>query len=134
MQGGPDFTEAEMKKVVKAGHKNYFFAVRNGFYELTSKKGRCAYLKKDNSCEIQNFKPKMCRAWPVFPKRKNTYLLIDCPVTKLLSKAQIEKCKKEASGITKKMLDVSLDFSTLSKSDGKLIKRRYDKFKKRVLK
>ncbi len=135
--GGPDFTEAEMKKVLKSGHKNYFFEVRDGIYELRSKKAVCAYLKKDKSCEIQNLKPQMCRSWPVFPIIKNNkrkYLIIDCPITMLLSKEQLVKCKKEASKIPKKLLDAALDFSTLSKSNAKLIKMRYDKFKKRELK
>jgi Fe-S-cluster containining protein len=135
--GGPDFTEAEMKKVLKAGHKNYFFEVRDGIYELKSKKGRCRYLKKDNSCEIQNVKPRLCQSWPVFPRIKNNkrkYLIIDCPITALLSNEQIAKCKIGASRIPKELLDVALDNSTLSKSNAKLIKTRFDKFKKQELK
>jgi len=138
--GGPDFTEAEMKKVLKAGHKNYFFEVRNRIYELKSKKGICPYLKKDYSCEIHKIKPLMCRCWPVFPmvkhgrRIKKRDMIIECPITKLLTNEQIAKCRKEANKIPDKLLYAALDFSTLSKSNAKLIKMRFDKFKKRELK
>ena len=39
--GGPNFTESEMKRVLEAGYKNYFFEVRDKIYELKSKKGIC---------------------------------------------------------------------------------------------
>jgi len=135
--GGPDFTEEEMKLVLKSGHKCCFLKVREGIYELQSKKCICPYLKKDYSCEIHKIKPLMCRCWPVFPMlngKKKRYMIIDCPITKLLTQEQIAKCKKEASKIPKKLLDAALDFSTLSKSNAKLIKMRYDRFKKQVLK
>ena len=134
--GGPNFTEKEMKKVLKAGHKNYFFEVRNKIYELKSKKGICPYLKKDNSCEIQKLKPLLCLSWPVFPSfrgKKGEYTLMECPLTKYLSKEDIDKCKKEASKISKQALEVALDYSTLPKSDVGLIKRRFNKFKQKRL-
>lgn len=135
--GGPNFTEKEMKNVLKKGHKNYFFEVRDKIYELKSKKDRCPYLKKDNSCEIQNVKPLLCLCWPVLPDFKNwkkTYILIECPLTKVLTKNEIEKCKKEASKISKKMMDIALDYSTIPKKEAEKLEKKFKKFKRRRLK
>jgi Fe-S-cluster containining protein len=126
-----------MKKVLKSGYKNYFFEVKDNIYELKSKRGICPYLTKNNSCKIHKIKPILCLCWPVFPnfrKKKKEYILIECPMTKILSKREIEKCRKEASKISKKLLDVALDFSTISKSEAKLIQKRFNKFKKTEIK
>ena len=134
--GGPNFTETEMKRVLKVGYKNYFFEVRNKIFELKSKKGRCPYLKKDNSCEIHKVKPLLCQCWPVFPnfnRKKGGYIIIKCPLAKIISKKEIEKCKKEAKKVSEKLLDVALDYSTVSKSDAKLLEKRLHKFKKKEL-
>ena len=135
--GGPNFTEKEMKSVLKAGHKNYFFEVRPRIYELKTKRGICPYLKKDNSCEIHKIKPILCLCHPIFPnfdKKKKDYVIIECPMAKILTKKEIEKCKKDADKISKKLLDTALDWRTIkNKADRKLIKKRFKKFKVKEL-
>ena len=131
--GGPNFTEAEMKKVLKAGHKNYFFKVRPGVYELKSKKGICPYLKKDNSCEIHKVKPILCVCHPIFPNfsGKKGYTLIECPLAKAMSKKEIKKCKKDADKVSRKLMKVALDWGTIkNKTDRKLIEKRFKKLGK----
>jgi len=135
--GGPNFTEKEMRSVLKEGYKNYFYKVRKGIYELKSKKAICPYLKKDNSCKIHKIKPLLCLCWPVFPKFKGknkSYIIIDCPMTKILSKKEIKNCKKEASKVSKELIEVAFDYSTVSGSTAKLIDKRFKKFKVRNLK
>ncbi|MDO8622662.1 MAG: YkgJ family cysteine cluster protein [archaeon] len=136
--GGATFTGKEMKKVLKKGYKNYFFKVKEGIYELKSKKGRCPYLKKDNSCEIHKIKPILCLCYPVFQnfdKQKNGYIIIECPMAKILSKKEIEKCKKEVSKIPIKFLEMAINLKTIkNKKDRKLIKKRFKKFKIKELK
>jgi Fe-S-cluster containining protein len=130
--GGPDFTETEMKKVLKAGYKNHFFEVRDKIYELKTKKGVCPYLKKDNACEIHKYKPILCLCWPVFPnfdRKTGGFIVLDCPLTKHLSKEEIEKCKEEAAKVSKKLLDVALDYSTVSKEDARILEEKLHKFK-----
>ena len=130
--GGPNFTEKEMKRVLKNGHKNYFFKVRKGIYELRSKDAICDYLKKDNSCEIEECKPAICLAWPVLPEfkgKKKHFIIINCPLTKTLSKKEINACKKDANRLSKNLMAAAMDFSTVSKATGKLIEQRYRKFK-----
>lgn len=135
--GGPNFTEKEMKKVLKAGYKDYFFKVKPGIYELKTKKGVCPYLKKDNSCEIHKVKPILCLCHPVFPnfnKKKKGYVIIDCPIAKIMTKKEIEKCKKEADKVSKELLEAALDWGTIkNKKDRELIKKRFKKFKVREL-
>lgn len=136
--GGPNFTEKEMKRVINAGYKNYFFKVKEGIYELKSKRGRCLYLKEDNSCQIHKVKPISCLCWPVFPnfdKNKKGHIIFGCPMAKILSKKEIEKCKKEANKFSRKLLDVAIDWKTIkNKEDRKLIKKRFKKFKIKELK
>ena len=135
--GGPSFTEKERKKVLKAGFKDYFFKVGPGIYEVKAEKGVCAYLKKDNSCEIHKVKPILCLCHPVFPnfEGKKGYTIIYCPLAKILSKKEINKCKKEADRVSKKLLQVALDWGTIkNKSDRKLVQKRMKKFKIRELK
>jgi len=132
--GGPDFSEKEMRKVLKVGYKNYFIKVGKNHYELKSKRGVCPYLKKDFSCEIHEVKPLMCLCWPVvvdIKKGKRKYFLVECPMTSLLTKKDIEKCKNEASKIPK---DVLTKDTKLSKFDQNLIRKRFSKFKKKNLK
>jgi len=130
--GGPNFTEKEMKRVLKNGHKNFFFKVRKGIYELESKNAICDYLNEDYSCEIENCKPAICLAWPVLPKfegKKKHFIVINCPLTKTLSKKQITACRKDANRVSKKLMDAAFDMSTVSKSIAKLIETRYRRFK-----
>ena len=134
--GGPDFTEKEMKKVLKAVHKNYFIKLDKNHYELKSKRGRCPYLKKDNSCEIHKVKPLICLCWPVlskFKKDRREFLIVECPMTPLLSKKDIEKCKKEASKIPRKIVENGWKMSTIPESELKIILKRFKKFKKKKL-
>lgn len=129
---GPDLSEKEMKKILKAGFRNYFRKVGKNHYEMISIGGRCSYLKKDNSCEIHKVKPFICLCWPVLPKykgNKRKYVIVECPITPLLSKKDIEKCKKEASKIPKNILYNCWKMSSLSKAEIKLIKKRFTKFK-----
>jgi len=128
--GGPDFTEKEMNKVLKKGYKNYFFKVKPGIYELKSKKGVCPYLKSDNSCEIQEVKPILCLCHPVFPnfKGEKGYSLIECPLAKAMTKKQIQKCKKDADKVSKKLMKAALDWETIkNKKDKELILKRFKK-------
>ena len=93
-------------------------------------------MKKDNSCGIHDIKSLLCLCWPVFPdfdKRKGGYVIMECPVTKFLSKKDIEKSRKEASRVSKKLLDVALDYSTVPKSEAKLLESRLHRFKTRKL-
>jgi Fe-S-cluster containining protein len=131
--GGPDFSKKEMQRVLRVGFKNYFVKISKNHYELNSKKGICPYLKKDNSCLIHKIKPLMCICWPVcvdlINGKKKLYLAY-CPMTKLLSKKEISKCKKEARKMPNAMLEESFHISKLPKSDLRLIRKRFNKFKK----
>lgn len=135
--GGPDFSEKEMRRVLNSGFKNYFVKINKNHYELKCKKGICPYLKKYYSCKIHKIKPLMCICWPIcvdIKNEKSVFSLAICPLTKLLSKSEIEKCKKEAMKIPKLTLKESFTSSKLPKSDLKLIKLRFNKFKKIKLK
>ncbi len=135
--GGPDFSKYEMKRVLKTDHKNFFVKMGKNHYELKCKKGICPYLAKDNSCSIHKIRPLMCKCWPLtinYKTNKKELMIIECPLTPLLSKRDIQIMKKQISNIPKKMLHTSFSHSKLSKSDLKLIKKRYAKFKKKMLK
>ena len=127
--GGSDFTESEMRTVLKAGHKNFFDKVEKNHYELKSKMGRCSYLTKELSCGIHKVRPLMCRCWPVYPeykKNKKQYVVIQCPLTPYLSKKNLEIMKKQASKLPR---NLSGDIKTnLPKKDLDLIIKRFNKF------
>ncbi len=134
--GGPDFTKLEMQKVLKAGHPNFFVKISDNHYELKSKRGLCPYLSEDNSCSIHEVRPMMCKCWPVVvecDKDKKVFYLIDCPLTPLLSKHDISIMKKQASRIPKEIIVSSFSHSKLSKSDIKLIQKRFKGFKRKPL-
>lgn len=134
--GGPDFTKAEMTKVLKAGHKNYFVTISPNHFELKSKKGICPYLTKDNSCSIHDERPLMCKCWPVFLSYKDNdpkYFLIECPLTRALSKQDIQTMKKQASLIPKEIITTCFSGSKLTKSNLKLIEDRFNRFKHKPL-
>jgi len=131
--GGSDFSRKEMQKVIRAGFKNNFVKINNNHYELKSKKGICPYLAKDNSCKIHKIKPLMCTCWPVcidLINGKKRFYLAYCPMTKLLSKDEIKKCEKEARKMPNAMLEESFHISKLPKADLRLIRKRFNKFKK----
>lgn len=133
--GGPDFTEKEMLRVLKAGYKNCFVKINKNHYELKSKKGICPYLK-NFSCEIHKVKPLMCKCWPVylqFRGKKKEYVLVQCPLTPLLSQSEIKKMRKQAGKIPKWLLESTFDKSKLSEFDLKIIRKRFNKFKKKRL-
>lgn len=130
--GGPDFTKKEMKLILKAGFKDCFRKINKNHYELKSKKGVCPYLAKDNSCSIHRLRPEMCKCWPVYIKykgNKKEYFIAQCPLTPYLSKKEIEKMKKQASKINRKILETTFLDTKLPKSDLKLIEGRFNSFK-----
>ena len=134
--GGPDFTKEEMKRVLKAGHPDYFVKIGRNHHELRVNKGICPYLKKDNSCLIQKVKPPMCRSWPVdveYEKNKKAFSLIKCPLTPLLSKQDIRTMKKQAGSTTKDIIKNSSTHSKLPESDIALITKRFYKLKMKPL-
>ena len=135
--GGPDFSKSEMEKVLKAGYKNFFVKLNNNHYELKCKKGICPYLKEDNSCLIHKVRPLMCKCLPLtinYKNNKKEIMVIECPLTPLLSKQGIQIMKRQINRIPKKMLYETFSHSKFSKSDLKLVQARYNKFKRRKLK
>ena len=126
--GGPNFTEEEMKKVLDAGFEDYFFKVRSKIYELKSKRGRCPYLKKDNSCEIHGVKPILCVCHPVFPNfdGKAGYSLVECPLAKVMSGKEIDKCKRDADKVSAELMEAALDWGTIEdEEDRALVMKRF---------
>jgi len=135
--GGPDLTEEEAKRILKKGHKKRFVKVEPNCYEIKSKKLKCTYLKKDNSCEIQDAKPSLCLCWPILPgykKKKRLNFIVECPLTSNLTKREIKQCKKEASKVSKKVIDYIFKKSKLPKEEIDKMKKKWAKFKKRELK
>ncbi len=123
---GSDFSEKEMKKVIKKNPKlkKYFSKIEEGYYELKPKNGKCPCLSKDYNCSIHKDRSLMCKAWPVFPEykgKKKRYIIIQCPLTPHLSKTQLETMKKQASKLPKtitKRVETSLpkkDFDSFIK-------------------
>ncbi|MBU1008406.1 MAG: YkgJ family cysteine cluster protein [archaeon] len=134
--GGPDFSKSEMKKVLKAGHPNYFVELNPNHFELKGKKGRCHYLTNSNSCRIHNERPLMCKCWPVYVNYKNNkkeFVLIECPLTSQLSKKDIQIMKYQASRIPKEIITNSFSSSKFPKSDIKIVEMRFNKFKQKPL-
>ena len=135
--GGPDFTEKEMKKVLKLNPKlkDRFVRLNKNHYELKVKRGICPFLRKDYSCSIHKARPLMCKCWPVyleFIKGRKSFLIIQCPLTPYLTKEQIQTMKKQASKLPKEFVEGKE--TKFSKSEVKLVMKRFNKFKKKKLK
>jgi len=132
--GGPNFTEKEMKRVLDKGFENHFFKVREGIYELKTRKGFCPYLNSDNSCKIQEVKPILCICHPVFPSfsGKKKYTLINCPLAKIMDKKQIKVCKLEADKVSDELIEAALDWDTINKEDRKIVLERFEKLGKEI--
>lgn len=133
--GGADFTKLEMQKVLEEGYPNYFVKINEDHYEMKSKKGICPYLKKDNSCLIHKIKPSVCKSFPVYINHdnKNSYLLINCPLSKFLTEKDVKSMKNVAKSV-KKIITTTFSSSKLSNSDLEIIDKRFKKFKKTLLK
>lgn len=132
--GGPNFTEPEMKRVLAAGHQNFFYEARDKIYELNSRAdGSCPYLNEDLSCSIHNEKPLICLAWPVFPNysgKSQKIMLADCPLTKELSPIEISHCCQEAKSIPTILIDVALDYKArVSAAEAQIIAKIFEGFK-----
>ena len=128
---GPDFSESEMKRVLKAGFPDYFIKVGKNHYEVKSKKGRCPYLLKDNACKIEKVKPLMCLSWPVVPvyeSGKRKIYFVECPLTPTLSKKETDKCMKQARKLPEEIIKGN---TTLPDSEISLMQKRYKRFKKK---
>ncbi len=135
--GGPDFTRAQMEKVIKAGHPDHFIEIRPGQFELKSRNAVCPYLAKDLSCSIHELRPPACRAWPVHVRHDGNareYLLMDCLLTPKLSDEDLREMKKQAGRIRTENIVNSFSSSRLSKPEIDLIEKRFRRFRNRPMK
>jgi len=104
----PPVNEKEKNAIINAGYADFFVKVKKGIFELISKDRRCPYLLDDFSCEIQEVKPSLCKAWPVIPRCKGNireFFITKCPLFYHLSEEDIKKAKDEAKKIPKDIVD-----------------------------
>ncbi len=130
--GGSDITEKERENILNAGYPDHTLMISENHYEFISKKGRCPYLKKDNSCGIQKAKPLACQCFPVHPEfvdGKKEYLLAQCPLGKALPREMILEMRDRATKYPDKIIKERLETSNLPKEDFELIKKRLNNFK-----
>jgi Fe-S-cluster containining protein len=132
--GGSEFSEREMKKALKINpeYKNLFIKVGDDHYEAKTKNGNCLFLDKNNSCIIHNAKPLLCKCWPIYvdiKKNKKEYFLVACPLTKYLTKKQIQSMEKQAQKVS--IDHINCFNTTLTQRELKLLRKRLKKFKKK---
>jgi Fe-S-cluster containining protein len=134
--GGTDFTRAEMQRVLNRGFHNYFVKIGRNHYELVCKKGICPYLKKDNTCAINEIKPLACRSWPLYlkgaAKGKTRYFLLECPLATSLQGRDIRAMKKQANHV-QSIIKSAFSASKISSGDMRLVRKRLNKFPKSYL-
>lgn len=101
---GPIVLKKEKDKILKGGFEDLFIPKGNHF-EVKNNNGQCCFLK-NNLCLIQEVKPLMCLMWPVFPIFKGNerkFVVLECPLTKHLSKTEIQKLKKLAGKLPREV-------------------------------
>ena len=134
--GGPNVTKKEMRKVLNAGHSDFFVKHGGNHYEIRSKHGTCLYLGKDNLCSIHKVRPSICRGWPAdysYSKGKLKLFLVECPLTKYASERYIKRMEEQ---ILKLPQETILDFygsTYLTEPEVKLIKKGQARFKRKEL-
>ena len=130
--GGADFTKKEKQRVLDAGYKDFFVRLNDNHYELTSKNGRCPYLKQNNTCKIYEVRPLVCTTFPVYvnidKKNNSKYEIIDCPLAKTLTQKEIKEKKKQVD-MVKKIICTTFSSSKLPKKDLELIEKRFNRIK-----
>jgi Fe-S-cluster containining protein len=102
--GGPTITKKERDKIFKLGFKNVFIC-QGKFYDLKAKNDRCPFLE-NNLCSVQSVKPLVCKIWPVFPifrGNKRKLIILECPLTKRLSKKDVKKLKILAKRVSREL-------------------------------
>ncbi len=108
--GGPVVTAKEREAILKAGFPDVF--VKAGrYYEVDSKTGRCPFLK-NKLCLVHDVEPLMCKIWPIYPifdGHKRRYLVLDCSLTKHLSKNYIQKLKVMSRKISKALSAIAIE-------------------------
>jgi len=132
--GGPDFTEAEMKRVLDAGHPDHFRKIGEDQYELASVEGVCPYLS-GSMCSIHPVRNNRCRSWPVdvdFEGDAQKFSLIGCKLAEVMSAEDIRQGRELAMTIPKTICS-SLANSKLSPKDIAIICERLDKFPKKAI-
>ncbi|OGI12527.1 hypothetical protein A3K64_01320 [Candidatus Micrarchaeota archaeon RBG_16_36_9] len=120
--GGPTLTRKERNKILKAGFKD-FFILSGSFYDVKTK-NKCPYLE-NKTCSIYEFRPLVCKIWPVFPifeKNKSKIIVLYCQLTRTLSKKDIEKLKNSSKKVSRNLSIANV--SNLSPA----IKRKLNKF------
>ncbi|MBC8413451.1 YkgJ family cysteine cluster protein [bacterium] len=114
--GGTDFNEEEKKAVLNAGHEDYFVKIEEEHYELRTENGVCPYLINENSCEIYEHRPKLCRRWPVYTYIRNNIRetsLIMCPISSYLQEEDINSMKELADNISLTFIADSIEKSKI---------------------
>jgi Fe-S-cluster containining protein len=130
--GGVDATNSERKRILNRGYPDHFLKIDEDHYEMNSKKARCPYLNKDNSCSIYEVRPLPCRCFPVHPEYENNkkkYLLALCPLGRVLPQNIIKGLRKESAKIRNHIIKNRFSHTNLSKSEIKVIIKRLNKFK-----
>ena len=90
--GGTVATKEELETILNAGHKNYFVGISGDcFNTIWGEYGVCPYLE-DSTCTIYDIRPKVCRKFPIITFDNKKHYLVHCPLTKRLSKEEIDEC------------------------------------------
>lgn len=132
--GGSYATENERKKILSAGHSDFFVKIGKNCYETSCKNGICNYFTKNRSCSIHSVRPLMCRCWPVdieIRKNKKHFVIVQCPITKLFAAKDLEESKKKLKKIPLGFLKCAYSKNSLNKEDTKRVIERYKKFRKK---
>jgi len=62
----PRLNKKDLERLEKAGYKDFLYTDNFNNNYMKDEKGWCLFLKKGKlySCEIYNFRPKICRQYP----------------------------------------------------------------------
>lgn len=119
----PTVTKTEKERLLKFGVKDKFYS-SGKYFDYKTKTDVCPFLK-NNCCSVHHIEPLLCKPWPVWPVivgEKKKYIILDCPLTKHLTKSDIEKLKRYARAYPK-------FFTTWGITDlSKKAKKRLDEF------
>ena len=119
-------TRSDIERLVSRGYRG-FYELRDGFYRLVNKNGKCIFLDESGLCRVYPVRPIGCRSYPlVYDEEEGVVLDPLCPLSKKVKREELAKgvqLLEQALRELEETYSYGVDWELFRKSSAKLLSK-----------